>query len=68
MSHSLAVTETGEAYSWGQSFYGALGLSNQSQVNASLENQYTPMLISALKDHSVTNVEAGSRHSVFFTQ
>lgn len=30
MSHTLAVTEKGEAYSWGQSFYGALGLSSKA--------------------------------------
>jgi X-linked retinitis pigmentosa GTPase regulator len=37
MSHTLAVTENGEAYSWGQAFYGALGLNSKNNVNASIE-------------------------------
>ena len=68
MSHTLAVTENGEAYSWGQSFYGALGLSPKSNSNQNIENQHSPVLITALKAEFVEIVEAGSRHSVFVTQ
>jgi len=38
MSHTLAVTEKGEAYSWGQSFYGALGLSSKATSTQAIEN------------------------------
>ena len=37
-------------------------------MNASLENQHSPMLISVLKSEIVTAVNAGSRHSVFLTE
>lgn len=37
MSHTLAITEKGEAYSWGQGFYGALGVSKNG-----LESYFTP--------------------------
>jgi E3 ubiquitin-protein ligase HERC4 len=66
MSHSLAVSESGEAYSWGQSFYGALGLGAKDSAQT-VENQFSPKLIHLLKEQNVTCVEAGSRHSVFLT-
>jgi alpha-tubulin suppressor-like RCC1 family protein len=68
MSHTLAVTENGEAYSWGQSFYGALGLSPKTNSNQNVENQHSPVQITAFKGEFVEIVEAGSRHSVFVTQ
>jgi alpha-tubulin suppressor-like RCC1 family protein len=37
-SHTVIFTDEGEAYSWGDGFYGALGQNKQ-------ENQYQPGLV-----------------------
>lgn len=46
MSHTLAVSENGIAYAWGQSFYGALGIS--AQKGATAENVFSPKQIMSL--------------------
>jgi alpha-tubulin suppressor-like RCC1 family protein len=45
-----------------------LGLNSKGNVNASIENQNSPVFVSTLKNEFVYIVEAGSRHSVFVTQ
>ena len=37
-SHTLIYTDDGEAYSWGDGFYGALGLNK-------LDTKHQPMLV-----------------------
>lgn len=39
-SHSLALSEDGKAYAWGQAFYGALGIAPNDR--GGLENAQTP--------------------------
>ena len=39
-SHTLALSNDGEVYAWGQAFYGALGVTPNEQ--GGLENVYTP--------------------------
>ena len=66
-SHSLALSEDGQAWAWGQAFYGALGMG--SGENGSLENVFAPKPIpqEAFNGESVKDLEAGSRHSIFVT-
>ena len=40
-SHSLALSDDGEAYAWGQAFYGALGVKPRED-KGSLENVFAP--------------------------
>lgn len=56
--HSLAVTNTGDAYTWGWGFYGQLGNGNTS-------NSYSPSVIQVFKRKGlrVRDVAAGYRHS-----
>jgi X-linked retinitis pigmentosa GTPase regulator len=48
LSHTLAVSTEGSVYSWGQSFYGALGIGMGSS-SSNLENYSSPQLVSALE-------------------
>jgi alpha-tubulin suppressor-like RCC1 family protein len=54
--HSLALCETGQAYSWGQGKFGALG-------NGRSDNQYEPNLL--LSAQSIIDISAGGHHSGF---
>ena len=77
-AHTLALGEDGTVYSWGQAFYGALGLttveqdsnSGQSPKKTQIENAYTPQQIPSevFNDRGVKDIEAGSRHSIFVTE
>ena len=66
-AHTLALSEDGQAYAWGQAFYGALGLPKDE--NGSLENVNAPQLIpqETFGGDGVKDLEAGSRHSIFVT-
>lgn len=44
-SHSLALSEDGKAYAWGQAFYGALGIAPNER--GALENATRPYLLPA---------------------
>jgi len=51
-SHTLALSDDGQAYAWGQAFYGALGLDPNAEAlrnkkGNSLDNCYSPQLIPA---------------------
>jgi len=58
-SHTLALSLTGEAYSWGQAYYGALGVNTN-------KNQIKPIQVPGLD--FVTDISAGGRHSLFLTE
>ena len=59
MSHTLALSNNGEVYAWGQAFYGALGIKNVS------DTIYSPQKIESLFSEQVIDISAGSRHSLF---
>ena len=73
-SHTLALSDDGQVYAWGQAFYGALGLdpndlSLKNKKGNSLDNCYSPVMLpaSSFNSEAVKNLEAGSRHSIFVT-
>ena len=55
--HSLALSEAGEVYSFGQGRYGLLGHGDEA-------NQRTPLPIAALQGVRVCGVAAGEMHSL----
>ena len=58
--HCLAITNTGQVYSWGEGSYGRLGHGDTVTVK-------NPKRIEAFKDHVVVQVSSGSRHSAAIT-
>lgn len=54
--HCLAITNTGQVYSWGEGSYGRLGHGDTVTVKS-------PKLVEALKDLVIVQVSSGSRHS-----
>ena len=52
-TYSMAVTVTGELYTWGRGNYGCLG-------HGTSEDQSTPVLVKELKGHRVVDVACGS--------
>lgn len=60
-SHSLALTQGGDVFSWGLNSHGQLGLGKEVPV------QYTPVIICALTGVAVTQIAAGGTHSLFLT-
>ena len=61
MSHTLAVNDKGECFSWGSGFYGALGLKD------TFDTVYSPIKLESLLFEKVIDISAGSRHSLFVT-
>ena len=61
-NHSLAISTTGDVYSWGSNRYGQLG-HNDTDNGMSL----TPRKIDYLKKMNVLCVAAGTMHSLCFT-
>lgn len=55
--HTLAVTETGDVYSWGIGERGQLG-------HGDLENRKTPWPILGLQGHEIGTIAAGEAHSL----
>mmetsp|Transcript_27307 Transcript_27307/g.45530 ORF Transcript_27307/g.45530 Transcript_27307/m.45530 type:complete len:528 (+) Transcript_27307:153-1736(+) len=61
LCHSLAVSETGEMYSWGDGSGGKLGHGNSAA-------QYLPKRIETLAHLPIQQVSAGHRHSLAVTR
>eukprot|EP01113_Clastostelium_recurvatum_P015278 TRINITY_DN1847_c0_g1_i2.p1 TRINITY_DN1847_c0_g1~~TRINITY_DN1847_c0_g1_i2.p1 ORF type:complete len:799 (-),score=177.11 TRINITY_DN1847_c0_g1_i2:50-2446(-) len=59
-SHSLAITEWGDVYSWGRGREGQLGQGDR-------QNSNTPALIKALAHERVIQAQCGSYHSIALT-
>ena len=57
--HSLALTESGEVWAWGNNWYGQLG-------DGTTTDRYTPVLVEGLGD--VVSIAAGYGHSLAFTE
>lgn len=63
--HSVAVTDKGEALSWGGGGSGRLGHGHQSSIFGFLRSssEYTPRLIKKLEGVEIKSVAAGMMHS-----
>lgn len=61
-SHAVALTSTGQVYSWGSNNNGQLGIGNKSDTI-----QYQPQLITTFQDKFIRCVVAGYNQTAFIT-
>ena len=61
-SHTLAVGQNGQVYSWGLGFSGALGLGESSIQDK------PRMITSGIQNQRIVDISAGSKHSLFLTE
>lgn len=61
MQHTLALTKSGEVYSWGVGSHGRLGIRNSGN------DEITPKLIISLLNKQVIKIKCGNEHSVIQT-
>ncbi|XP_030551341.1 ultraviolet-B receptor UVR8 isoform X2 [Rhodamnia argentea] len=63
--HSIAITDEGDALSWGDGGSGRLGHGHESSIFGFLgsSSEYTPRLIKKLEGLKVKNIAAGLLHS-----
>jgi len=61
-SHSIAFLSDGSVHGWGDDFYGQLG-----DGTTTINGRPSPILISALSGKGITQVAAGSYHSLALT-
>lgn len=59
-SHVLAITTTGQLYTWGVGFYGCLGHNDEKPLAL-------PKLVEALKDQQLASAAGGAFHSLAVT-
>ena len=59
-SHVLAITTTGQLYTWGVGFYGCLGHNDEKALTL-------PKLVEALKDEHLVAAAGGAFHSLAVT-
>ena len=57
-NHTLALTQSGRVYTWGQSSHGQLGLGNRILESA------TPHPLTSLASIPVTSISSGENHSL----
>ncbi|XP_072318052.1 probable E3 ubiquitin-protein ligase HERC6 [Eucyclogobius newberryi] len=60
-SHSLALTQGGDVFSWGLNSHGQLGHGRTVSL------QYTPLMVQSLNGVAVSMISAGSNFSLFLT-
>jgi hypothetical protein len=56
-THTVALTEDGRVFTWGNGATGALG-------HGDAENHPVPKEVEGLKDHTIVKVDCGSEHTV----
>lgn len=60
LNHTLALTDEGEVYSWGQGLHGALGTGNKRDA-------FAPKWVTEYLDEPIAQVSAGGSHSTLVT-
>jgi len=65
LNHTLALTEQGAVFSWGNNRFGQLGIGVINDANGS--KALVPTIISSLKKVNVVGIAAGDAHSLCFT-
>lgn len=58
--HTVALTEDGRVFTWGNGGTGALG-------HGDVENQALPREVEGLKEHKIVKVDCGSEHTIVLT-
>jgi alpha-tubulin suppressor-like RCC1 family protein len=62
-SHTLAMSENGQAYSWGLGFSGALGIGESS-----IQDKPRQITAPGFHNQRIIDIDAGSKHSLFLTE